>query len=73
MVLRGFEGQNVNSKNERETCLQIAAYVGLKISFLYSNYTNDGNCHGYSSVQNMKSSSDQKIKKFSEFCSQTVT
>ena len=40
--------------------LQIGTYVGLEISFLDSNYTNDSIWYGYISKQNSKSSSDQK-------------
>ena len=33
--------ENIKIENEQETCLQIGTYVGLILSFLDSNYSND--------------------------------
>ena len=40
-ILKGLCRENVNIENQRETCLQIGAYVGLIMSFLDSNYTDN--------------------------------
>ena len=45
--------RKVNIENQRETCLQIGTYVGLIISFVDSNYTDNSIWHGHIKRQNI--------------------
>ena len=58
--MASFEVENWSSFDG--STLQIGTYVGLIISFLDSNYTNDSIWRGYFWRQNIKPSSYQKTK-----------
>ena len=60
LYLKGLGCRNENIENQHETCLQIDTYVGLIISFLDSNYSNDSICRGFFWRQNTKLSNYQK-------------
>ena len=45
--IKGAMSSKRNIENQRETRLQIGTYVGLIMSFLDSNYTENSMCRGY--------------------------